>query len=166
MMTLMTLITALVTMMITLMTRKGGGQAQRVNYSSPINGSHAGAGTLLPDHHYHPSLNDDEKYVDSISTTNQGCCQISNVKESMCFSTTSRQVWRSKVKYEVGSGFSWPWCWWCCNKNNYNDDDDHPTSCIRKCLDQKWNLKCTAASWVLCLITMTMAVTALLLLKR
>ena len=88
MMTLMTLITALVTMMITLMTRKGGGQAQRVNYSSPINGSHAGAGTLLPDHHYHPSLNDDEKYVDSISTTNQGCCQISNVKESMCFSTT------------------------------------------------------------------------------
>ena len=107
MMTLMTLITALVTMMITLMTRKGGGQAQRVNYSSPINGSHAGAGTLLPDYHYHPSLkndeeekcvkiipttnilnDDDEKYVNSISTTNQGGCQISNVKESMCFSTT------------------------------------------------------------------------------
>ena len=29
-----------------------------------------------------------------------------------------------------------------------NDDNDHPISCIRKCLDQKWNLKCTAASWV------------------
>ena len=81
------MMTTLMTMMITLMTRKGGRQAQRVNYSSPINGSHAGAGTLLPDYHYH-SLNDDEKYVNSISTTNQGCCQISNVKESMCFSTT------------------------------------------------------------------------------
>ena len=84
-----TLMTMLMTMMIKLMTRKGGRQAQRVNYSSPINGSHAGAGTLLPDYHYHPSLNNDEKYVNSISTTNQGCCQISNVKESMCFSTTS-----------------------------------------------------------------------------
>ena len=83
------MMTMLMTMMITLMTRKGGGQAQRVNYSSPINGSHAGAGTLLPDYHYHHSRNDDEKYVNNISTTNQGCCQISNVKESMCFSTTS-----------------------------------------------------------------------------
>ena len=109
MMTLMALMTTMTTtLMITLMTRKGGGQAQRVNYSSPINGSHAGAGTLLPDYHYHPSLkndeeekcvkiipmtnilnDDDEKYVNSISTTNQGCCQISNVRESMCFSTTS-----------------------------------------------------------------------------
>ena len=90
MMTLMTLMTSLMTMMITLMTRKGGRKAQRVNYSSPINGSHAGAGTLLPDYHYHHSLNNDEeeKCVNSISTTNQGCCQISNVKESMCFSTT------------------------------------------------------------------------------
>ena len=92
MMTLMTmlmttLMTMLMTMMIKLMTRKGGRQAQRVNYSSPINGSHAGAATLLPDFHYH-SPNDDEKYVNSISTTNQGGCQISNVKESMCFSTT------------------------------------------------------------------------------
>ena len=87
-MMIITKMTTLMTMMITLMTRKGGRQAQRVNYSSPINGSHAGAGTLLPDYHYHPSLNDDEKYVNSISTTNQGCCQISNVKESMCFSTT------------------------------------------------------------------------------
>ena len=140
----MTLMTSLMTMMITLMTRKGGRQAQRVNYSSPINGSHAGAGTLLPDYHYHPSLNDDEKYVNSISTTNQGCCQISNVKESMCFSTTSRQVWRSKVKYEVGSGFLWQW--WCCYENNYNEDNDLPTSCIRKCLDQKSNHQCTAAN--------------------
>ena len=88
MMTLMALMTTLMTMMITLMTKKGGGQAQRVNYSSPINGSHAGAGTLLPDYHYHSHNNDEEKYVNSISTTNQGCCQISNVKESMCFSTT------------------------------------------------------------------------------
>ena len=99
MMTLMTmlmttLMTMLMTMMIKLMTRKGGRQAQRVNYSSPINGSHAGAGTLLPDYHYHHSLNNDEeeKCANSISTANQGYCQISNVKESMCFSTTSRQV--------------------------------------------------------------------------
>ena len=108
---MMTLMALMTTMTITMMTRKGGRQAQRVNYSSPINGSHAGAGTLLPDYHYHPSLkndeeekcvkiipttnilnDDDEKYVNSISTTNQGGCQISNVMESMCFSTTSRQV--------------------------------------------------------------------------
>ena len=104
---MMTLMALMTTMTITMMTRKGGRQAQRVNYSSPINGSHAGAGTLLPDYYYHPSLkndeeekcvkiipttnilnDDDEKYVNSISTTNQGGCQISNVKESMCFSTT------------------------------------------------------------------------------
>ena len=121
-----TLMTMLMTMMIKLMTRKGGRQAQRVNYSSPINGSHAGAATLLPDYHYHPSLkndeeekcvkiirttnilnDDDEKYVNSISTTNQGCCQISNVRESMCFSTT-----------------------WCV-----------------KCEDQKSNMRSAAASW-------------------
>ena len=84
---MMTLMALMTTMTITMMTRKGGRQAQRVNYSSPINGSHAGAATLLPDFHYH-SPNDDEKYVNSISTTNQGGCQISNVKESMCFSTT------------------------------------------------------------------------------
>ena len=81
---MMTLMALMTTMTITMMTRKGGRQAQRVNYSSPINGSHAGAATLLPDFHYH-SPNDDEKYVNSISTTNQGGCQISNVKESMCF---------------------------------------------------------------------------------
>ena len=84
---MMTLMALMTTMTITMMTRKGGRQAQRVNYSSPINGSHAGAATLLPDFHYH-SPNDDEKYVNSISTTNQGGCQISNVKESMRFSTT------------------------------------------------------------------------------